>query len=181
MKLRSKLTSKNTLVLQCEETRSQHQNKKLVLDRFWKLLSEGLQEAKPRKKSKPTKASILKRLQQKKSQGLKKEHRKKPNLWAGIQIKIDSCFFIQLSVLVLLRSHKGVPQGWDHTQRTWAGNAAKGQANCLVYQQLYKRLYLIIINLKLRIIASFYSFVKKWKKTIFVKKRRLSYLFYSYS
>ena len=80
LKLRSKLTSKTTIVLQCEETRSQHQNKKLVLDRFWKLLSVGLQEAKPRKKSKPTRASIAKRLQQKKSQGMKKEHRKKPDL-----------------------------------------------------------------------------------------------------
>jgi ribosome-associated protein len=80
LKLRSKLTSKNTLVLQCEETRSQHQNKKLVLDRFWKLLSEGLQEVKPRKKSKPTRASIAKRLQRKKSQGMKKEQRKKPDL-----------------------------------------------------------------------------------------------------
>jgi ribosome-associated protein len=80
LKLRSKLTSKNTLVLQCEETRSQHQNKKLVLERFWKLLSEGLHVAKPRKKSKPTRASILKRLQQKKSLGMKKEHRKKPDL-----------------------------------------------------------------------------------------------------
>lgn len=75
-KISSKLTKENILVLFCDETRSQHKNKKIVINRFLELLKTNLTEPKKRKATKPTKASIQKRVENKKHQTLKKINRK---------------------------------------------------------------------------------------------------------
>ncbi|MCW5514789.1 alternative ribosome rescue aminoacyl-tRNA hydrolase ArfB [Muriicola sp. Z0-33] len=77
-KLANRLTKENSLQLQCEESRSQHKNKELVIKRFFNLLTEALQVPKKRKKTKPSKAAIEKRLQSKKKAALKKISRQRP-------------------------------------------------------------------------------------------------------
>ncbi|KAA1243778.1 alternative ribosome rescue aminoacyl-tRNA hydrolase ArfB [Aquimarina sp. RZ0] len=77
-KLSSRINKSGILILQCGDTRSQHKNKELVIKRFLKLLKGSLHTPKIRKTSKPTKASIKKRLDTKKRQTLKKSNRKKP-------------------------------------------------------------------------------------------------------
>lgn len=78
LKLDSKLTKEGVLILQCDESRSQHKNKQLVIERFFKLLEKSLIIPKPRKKSKPTRSSIEKRLKGKKIASLKKLNRSNP-------------------------------------------------------------------------------------------------------
>ena len=78
--LSTKLTKKNVLILQCDESRSQHKNKELVIDRFIKLIVAGLTRPKKRKATKPSKSSIQKRLKSKKKHSEKKTTRKKPDL-----------------------------------------------------------------------------------------------------
>lgn len=78
LKLKNKLTNDGLLILQCDETRSQHKNKELVIVRFFRLMDNTLAIAKPRKKSKPTRSSIEKRLKNKKLASLKKANRNKP-------------------------------------------------------------------------------------------------------
>ncbi len=77
-KLKNKLTKENVLLLQCDESRSQHKNKEIAIDRFLKLIVDGLKVQKLRKVTKPSKSSILKRLEKKKKQAFKKVFRKKP-------------------------------------------------------------------------------------------------------
>lgn len=62
LKLGNKLSKEGVLILQCDESRSQHKNKDLVIKRFFKLLEKSLIVPKARKKSKPTRSSIEKRL-----------------------------------------------------------------------------------------------------------------------
>ncbi len=78
-KLKSKLTKENVLLLQCDESRSQHKNKEIAIDRFLNIISGGLKVQKPRKETKPSKSSILKRLEKKKKTALKKVLRNKSN------------------------------------------------------------------------------------------------------
>ena len=78
LKLASKLTKEGVLILQCDESRSQHKNKQLVIKRLFKLLEKSLIVPKPRRKSKPTRSSIEKRLKSKKIASLKKLNRSKP-------------------------------------------------------------------------------------------------------
>ncbi|MGY3792161.1 alternative ribosome rescue aminoacyl-tRNA hydrolase ArfB [uncultured Aquimarina sp.] len=77
-KLASRITKSGHLILQCGDTRSQHRNKELVITRFLDVLKASLQVKKSRKPSKPTKASVKKRLENKKQHSLKKSNRKKP-------------------------------------------------------------------------------------------------------
>lgn len=78
--LKSRLTNNNELILECSETRSQHRNKELVINKFKDLVLSGLIVPKKRKKTKPTKASKFKRLRNKKIQSEKKSGRQKPDL-----------------------------------------------------------------------------------------------------
>ena len=78
LKLTNKLTKEGVLILQCDEARSQHQNKNLVTKRFFKVLKKALHVPKRRKPTKPTKSSIEKRLKSKKIKADKKANRKKP-------------------------------------------------------------------------------------------------------
>jgi len=79
-KLQSRLTLNNELILDCSETRSQHKNKELVLEKFKELILQGLIKPKKRKKTKPSRASKFKRLRTKKINSEKKVNRRKPDL-----------------------------------------------------------------------------------------------------
>ncbi|WP_282048649.1 alternative ribosome rescue aminoacyl-tRNA hydrolase ArfB [Maribacter aquivivus] len=79
LKLENKLSKEGLLILQCDESRSQHKNKELVIKRFLKLLEKSLVIPKARKKSRPTRSSIEKRLKGKKIASLKKLNRGKPD------------------------------------------------------------------------------------------------------
>jgi len=79
-KLKNKLTKENSLLLSCDESRSQHKNKELVIQRFLKLIENSLKVPKKRKATKPSKSSIEKRIDKKKKQAYKKAFRRKPEL-----------------------------------------------------------------------------------------------------
>lgn len=76
--LQTKLTKENVLLLSCDESRSQHKNKELVIERFFAIIERGLKVPKKRKATKPTKSSIQKRIDKKKNIALKKVLRQKP-------------------------------------------------------------------------------------------------------
>lgn len=75
-----RLTKEGVLLLQCDESRSQHKNKEIVIDRFIQLIANGLKIAKKRKATKPSRVSIKKRLEKKKKHAYKKAFRRKPEL-----------------------------------------------------------------------------------------------------
>ena len=77
-KLASRLTNSGELILQCDESRSQHKNKEIVTQRFVDLIKASLLRPKPRKKTKTPKAAKLKRLREKKMLSEKKSARKDP-------------------------------------------------------------------------------------------------------
>ncbi|GAB2760944.1 alternative ribosome rescue aminoacyl-tRNA hydrolase ArfB [Salinimicrobium soli] len=77
-KLQNRLTNSEELILQCDESRSQHKNKELVTQRFLELMRQAIIKPKPRKKTKPPKAAKLKRLREKKINAEKKAARKDP-------------------------------------------------------------------------------------------------------
>jgi ribosome-associated protein len=79
-KLQNRLTKQGVLILQCDESRSQHKNKALVIKRFLSLITEALRIQKKRKPTKVPKAAIRKRLKSKRNQSEKKANRKKPDL-----------------------------------------------------------------------------------------------------
>ncbi|QQX77362.1 MULTISPECIES: alternative ribosome rescue aminoacyl-tRNA hydrolase ArfB [Aequorivita] len=79
-KLSTKISSEGIIVLQCGETRSQHRNKAIVIERLVELLQKTLKVAKPRKKTKPSKGAIERRLKSKKENAFKKSNRKPPKI-----------------------------------------------------------------------------------------------------
>ena len=76
-KLASAITDDGCLQLNCDEQRSQLQNKQLVIERAINILEKAIFVAKPRKKVKPSKAMIEKRLEEKRRTSLKKSERAK--------------------------------------------------------------------------------------------------------
>ncbi|WP_299156966.1 alternative ribosome rescue aminoacyl-tRNA hydrolase ArfB [uncultured Tenacibaculum sp.] len=76
----TRLTKENILILFCDESRSQHKNKELVIKRFLKLIKQGLKRPKIRRATKPSRSSVIKKTENKKHQALKKTLRKKPRL-----------------------------------------------------------------------------------------------------
>ncbi len=78
--LKNRLTKSNLLILQCDESRSQHKNKTIVIDRFLELITQGLEVQKKRKPTKVPKSVIGKRKQAKQKHSTKKANRKKPDL-----------------------------------------------------------------------------------------------------
>ncbi len=75
----SRLTKENMLMLQCDESRSQHKNKELIIKRFLSLIKEGLKLDKKRVPTKIPKSVIKKRLKNKRNLSVKKSTRKKPD------------------------------------------------------------------------------------------------------
>jgi len=79
-KLKNRLTKDGVLILQCDESRSQHKNKEIVIKRFLKLLKNTLVEEKKRVPTKIPRAVVRKRLKNKKYRSEKKANRKKPDI-----------------------------------------------------------------------------------------------------
>ena len=77
-KLSSRLTNSGELILQCDESRSQHKNKEIVTKRFLAVIKGALVKPKVRKKTKTPRAAKLKRLREKKKLSEKKAARKDP-------------------------------------------------------------------------------------------------------
>jgi len=80
LKLKSRLTNEGAIVLQCDEARSQHRNKDMVVKRFFEMLKKAMAVPKKRKPTKPTRSSKEKRIKSKKKTAEKKAYRKKPDL-----------------------------------------------------------------------------------------------------
>ena len=80
LKLNSKLSKNSWLLLQCDESRSQHTNKSIIIKRLLKLIEQALILPKKRRPSKPSRSSVEKRLRSKKKAALKKANRNKPRL-----------------------------------------------------------------------------------------------------
>jgi ribosome-associated protein len=79
-RLAARLTSEGVLTLQNSESRSQHRNKKMGIERMIALLQKNLKVDKPRRKTKPSKGAIEKRIKAKKKTALKKTNRKPPDM-----------------------------------------------------------------------------------------------------
>ena len=77
---KGRINNNGIIQLSSEESRSQLTNKKIVTERFLELITEGLKVEKKRKKTKPSRAAILKSKDQKKRLSEKKNLRKKPKL-----------------------------------------------------------------------------------------------------
>ena len=75
-----KLTKENVINISCDETRSQHRNKDLVIKRFLDTMRTGLRVPKIRRKTKPKRSAIEKRLKSKKKHAEKKARRQRPNI-----------------------------------------------------------------------------------------------------
>jgi len=78
--LSNRITKYGVLILQCDETRSQHKNKELVIKRCLALVENAVIMPKLRKKLRPSRAAKLRRMQNKKRNAEKKANRKKSNL-----------------------------------------------------------------------------------------------------
>lgn len=79
-KWKSRLTNLNNLNLSCDENRSQHRNKEIVIERFLTLLKAGLTVPKSRRLTKPRKGSIKRKKESKVKQSQKKNLRKRPDI-----------------------------------------------------------------------------------------------------
>lgn len=76
----NRLTKEHVLLLQCEESRSQHKNKTLVIQRFFDLIKQGLIIPKKRIATKTPRAVVKKRLKAKRKVSDKKSNRKPPEM-----------------------------------------------------------------------------------------------------
>lgn len=79
LKLASRLTSEDILILNCDEDRSQLKNKSIVTKRFLELIKNALVIPKIRKATKIPKSVIRKRIKDKKNVSEIKQNRRKPN------------------------------------------------------------------------------------------------------
>jgi ribosome-associated protein len=77
-KLKNRITIYGELVLTSSAERTQWRNREKVTQKFFELIEKALTPPKKRIKTRPTKASKLKRLENKKKQGQKKQLRKPP-------------------------------------------------------------------------------------------------------
>ena len=80
LKLSNRLTKENLLLLQSDESRSQHKNKEIVIDRFLNILENALKVPKKRKKTKPSKSAVESRVKSKIRTAQKKALRRKNDL-----------------------------------------------------------------------------------------------------
>lgn len=79
-RLKHKLSNENSIVLQCDRTRSQHKNKEIVRERFIEMITKGLKVKKKRIQTKIPKSVTKKRLESKRKHSAKKDQRKKPEI-----------------------------------------------------------------------------------------------------
>lgn len=69
----------DVITIQSQEDRSQLRNKEIVIKKFNRLLEKAFKEKKKRKPTKATKASVQKRISQKKRHSEKKQWRQRPD------------------------------------------------------------------------------------------------------
>ena len=74
-KLKSKISTEGVLQISSQEKRSQIQNKEIAIKKFNRLLVKAFEKPKVRKKTKPKKSAIEKRLKEKKSRSEIKANR----------------------------------------------------------------------------------------------------------
>ena len=79
VKLASRLTNEQVLILNCEEDRSQLKNKAIVIKRFLAIIAAGLVIPKTRKPTKIPKSVVKKRIKDKKNIAEIKLSRRKPD------------------------------------------------------------------------------------------------------
>lgn len=75
-KLAARLTNDGVLVISSQDKRSQLQNKEAAIAKFEKITATAFKKRKARKATKPSKASVEKRITEKKRRGEKKKWRK---------------------------------------------------------------------------------------------------------
>ncbi len=75
-KLAGKINNQGELILTAQSERTQLMNKKVVTERFYTIVSKALTSRPERKATKPTGASVKKRLEGKRNTGIKKKLRK---------------------------------------------------------------------------------------------------------
>jgi ribosome-associated protein len=78
--LAARLTSENTLILNCDEDRSQLKNKEIVTKRFLEIITKSLVIPKKRKPTRVPRSVIEKRIKAKRNQSEIKQSRQKPKL-----------------------------------------------------------------------------------------------------
>ncbi len=71
----SRLTADGEIILTCDETRSQRTNRELVIERLRELIRDAQAVPKPRKKTKPSRGSIERRLKGKAATSERKRNR----------------------------------------------------------------------------------------------------------
>lgn len=76
-KLANRITADGILLLASQEDRSQLKNKELVVARFYAMLTDALKPQKRRRATRPTRASVEKRIQAKKNRSERKSARGK--------------------------------------------------------------------------------------------------------
>ncbi len=76
LKLKNRINTDGVFQLTVSESRTQFQNKKLATEKILELVNLSIILQKPRKKTKPSKAQIAKRLDNKKKLSEKKDNRK---------------------------------------------------------------------------------------------------------
>lgn len=77
-KLGSRISREGVLQVAAEDHRSQTRNRELARDRLALLLADALKRERPRKATKPSRASKKRRVDDKKKRGAVKERRRKP-------------------------------------------------------------------------------------------------------
>ncbi|MFA0963346.1 alternative ribosome rescue aminoacyl-tRNA hydrolase ArfB [Roseivirga sp. BDSF3-8] len=75
-KLGNRINKEGELQVVCQESRSQLKNKEQCVERFYTLLAKAFTKPKKRKATKPTKASVQRRLKSKQKQAEKKANRR---------------------------------------------------------------------------------------------------------
>ncbi len=80
LKLKNRINLRGELIVSSSAERSQWRNRKLAEERFFELIEKAIEKPRKRKKTLPTAASKLKRLEGKKLQSLKKRLRKPPQV-----------------------------------------------------------------------------------------------------
>lgn len=74
--LRSQINREGVLRITCQSTRSQHRNRQEAVERFRELLRRALHVPKARRPTRPTRASVERRLAEKKERSRRKKERR---------------------------------------------------------------------------------------------------------
>jgi len=76
---RGAINTKNELVLNADDTRSQSRNRKACMDRLREIIMRAMIEPKARRATKPTRGSVRRRLEEKKQRSQTKQRRRPPD------------------------------------------------------------------------------------------------------